>query len=328
MRRDWHALENEIAILKSSLADYEQHVGDGWCPKPAGWYANVDYLNWKARRDMLDYATFDPGDEDIPQGPLVSLAFGAKSGVRGRLGHVSTCGWDLGVVYTYFRASVRGAVSVPTGSNELTPILSSPYDAALLDVDRASASADIDYSVVDFEVGHPWHVGSTLTGRCFASFRWAAIDQDFNVLYEGNDTGDGEDGYSVHAPINFDGYGLRLGGEAQWNVYSCFGIFASGAVSVLIGDFDTRYVLIDGDDDRFDANLSNDFQRVIPVMDVAVGANWVRGALDVSGGFELANWFNLIDGYTFPDDEDPPRLMRTPGDLGFYGFFLKAAVTF
>ena len=31
------ALENEIANLKSSLAHYEQHVGDSWRPKPAGW---------------------------------------------------------------------------------------------------------------------------------------------------------------------------------------------------------------------------------------------------------------------------------------------------
>ena len=35
---------------------------------------------------------------------------------------------------------------------------------------------------------------------------------------------------------------------------------------MLIGDFDTRYVLIDGDADRFEANLSNSFQRIVPVM--------------------------------------------------------------
>ena len=64
-------------------------------------------------------------------------------------------------------------------------------------------------------------------------------------------------------------------------------------------------------------------QNMVPVVEAAVGARWEQGPVDISVGYELANWFGAANSFDFVDDQSWAAATVDRGDLGFDGFFVR-----
>ncbi len=277
------------------------------CP-PAGLIASVDWINWKPRRRGMDFASFlNP----VWLTPVVteSLSFDRDDGVRIGLGYRFASRWDLSWNYTYLHTDdARGVTSTDYPGTELLATRS------FIDTTFSTVWADarLDYDVNDLEAGRWLSLTDTAAMRIFAGFRWAIIDQEFNLAHSYRDAFNQSVTGRIENPTRLDGYGIRVGAEGRWKSCAGLSLFARGAGSVLVGRFNTMQREVDQSEGTI-INFSETYTQAVPVIEVAAGAAWQRGNWEIAGGYELATWFNMAE------------VGRTSYDLILDGFFARAS---
>ncbi len=258
------------------------------CGMGAGVIGSIEWLNWRASRRGLDYASFvDP--VWLTPVTIESLDFDRDNGLRAALGYQFDSGWEVLWNYTYFATDTSDRVDRAENPNFELISTRSFFD---LPVEAVTAAASLDYDVHDIEAAR-WvtFCESQLAVRFFGGFRWATIDQEFLSRYAYVDI--------TQEPVNglignlteMDAYGLRVGAETHWTSCAGLSLFGRGAVSVLAGDFETRQIEIDG----VILALEDDYTQAVPVVEVAAGAAWRTGNWEVKGGYELNSWFNMAE---------------------------------
>src|SRR5579883_2418038 len=214
----------EPAVMCPPPGDPEEHTG--------GLFGRAEYLLLRPRRGAFDFALADPARNLIPAGPVESLNYGLRSGLRAALGYqLPGGGWDVLFGYTYLRSGAGQSIAAPTGG-VLYPTLTRP---GLTDyADTASATASLEYNVYDLEIGRRFRVDERLTGRVFGGVRWVTVRQDFVANYNGQDARDAQ----VRTKANFDGFGPVVGGEGALALYRGFHVYARGSAGLLTGRLD------------------------------------------------------------------------------------------
>ncbi len=300
------------------------------CCNAGAWFAYAEWLNWRANQQGMDFAMVNGGDDpkywNLPvRGEINSLSYDRGNGLRTGIGHRFPSCWDISWNYTYFHA----------GNAARAEVFAGPYNATLRSTRGhprwgeyayvAEASASLNYNVHDIEFGRWIDIDDTTSIRFFGSFRWADIDQEFRVFYDGRDY----DRSVVDNPSNINAYGIRLGVEGHWNLPWGFSLFGRGAGSVLVGDRHTRYTQTDQGTDWWIQRMAPDgysklehllvdvtdtHTQALPVLETAVGVSWRRGIFEISGGYEFNAWLNACKRLSFHDggpigplDVDPPR---------------------
>ncbi len=115
---------------------------------------------------------------------------------------------------------------------------------------------------------------------------------------------------TINLPNNMDAEGVRLGAEFQWRSSCGLRVFARGAESVLVADFQTRQHEV-APVAAVDIDVSNTTTTVIPVFEAAVGVAYARGPWEFRAGYEMSDWFNLV------------QVNRPAQDLLIDGYFLS-----
>lgn len=287
------------------------------CP---GWFADIDYLNWKPRQAGLGIAVLDPVGAGVPSGgqPIQSLDFGRNSGLRVGIGRRTIADWDVGLKYTYFESD--DSLAFAPGNGQVLAMLSSPA-TGLTNADSVSAAANLRLNIVDLEVGRWFRLAECATARASVGLRYASLDEELRVRYDGAAFTDAV----VEAPADFRGFGGRIGGEIHWNLTTRFSIFGQLGVALLAGEIQSSRreenagtVVID---------VTDEVDQVVPVVDMSVGAEWQRGPVGLSAGYELSNWFNVAGRTDFADSFNGGSIDDGGTDLGFDGFFVRLAYT-
>jgi hypothetical protein len=274
----------------------------------------------KPRRRALDFAILDPNASGTPEGPIESLDWGTASGVRGELGYrFPGEGWALTGSYTYFSSTDKHSVANPP-SGILFATLTHP--GFIEQVASATASSSLNYHVLDIDIGRPFALGKSCTLRLFAGGRVAWIDQNLNVTYDGGDAANAH----VSGPISYDGGGLRIGGEGQWNLRWGFSLFARGAGSLLVGHFRTRLLETNQNGTLVNTDVSDRFVQMTPVAELGLGIAWNYENLIVKLGYEMTNWFNLVDSPDFVDDVHQGKFVRRSSDLSLDGLSFQVGL--
>jgi hypothetical protein len=283
---------------------------------------NADYLLLTARSRPLDFALVGPSNPFGPQGDVRSLSWDTTSGFRAGAGYrlPGEC-WEVGGYYTYFRTSASSSAAAGP-ADTLYPTLTHP---GMVEVaTSASAEGKINYNVGDVEISKHFQPSEALHVRAFAGPRFADIDHEINALYDGGDARNDR----VRSRINFEGAGFRAGAEATWCLCQGLGVYARGGASLLTGSFHSTLAETTNNWATPIVNVTDRFRKVVPVVEMGLGVNWKYHNWRLSAGYELVNWFGVVDGPDFVDDSHQGKPSRRVGDLGLEGLVLRAELEF
>ena len=174
-----------------------------------------------------------------------------------------------------------------------------------------------------WKLAGPWTlVRVSACGPLAAAF--ADITQNFNVLYNGIDANND----LIGSRIKFDGAGLLAGGQADWKVLDHVSLYGRAAGSLLVGDFSVQQVELNNNGTTPLTNVQQSFRKITPVLEMGVGVAYHTDHFRISVGYELTNWFNLVDTPSFVSDVDQGKYQRNISDLGVEGLAVKAEVTY
>lgn len=279
------------------------------------------YLLMQPRRRAMDFAIVSPTASGRPIGNVVEVPWESTSGLRVGLGYrLPGDGWEIGFDYTYlFTDNTRTETAPPGGTVFAT--LSQPT-LAVFAVDTAAASNLLLYNVLDLVIGRRFSVGDSMSLWLGGGGRFAWMKQELTTVYDGQTANQAV----LSSPIDFDGYGLRVGGEGQWNLGKKLSLFARAFGSLMVGDFETSLLETNGAGATTIVNLSDHYRKVVPVAELGVGLGWQSEAFRFRVGYELTNWFGLVDS---PDlVHELNKLSRRTSDLSIDGLAIEVQLIY
>lgn len=295
---------------------HAEHAPDG------GLFATAEYLLLRPRRAVFDYALLDANRDLIPIGSLQTLNYELRSGVRVGLGYqFKGSHWSAGFEYTYLGSGADGNIAAPPGGT-LYATLTRPglNDEAA----TAIANAGLQYNLYDALVGRHFEIDEHTRLRIYGGFRFATIRQQFNATYDGADANLG----FVSTRSDFDGFGPLIGGDAAWSLYHGFHLYAKGHAALMTGTLSNPYSETNNAGLTTYANINYATRRVLPVLGVGIGGGWQHDHVSIRVGYEITNWFNLIDSPRLVGELAEGKILTRSGDLSLEGLFVQFAVAY
>lgn len=290
--------------------------------REGGLYGSAEYLLMTPRQSGLSYALVDPKNDLVPQGPLQSVTYDQSSAVRVGLGYqVPGSGWDVGLQYTYLHSNGNSYAAAASGG-VIYPEMTRPglTDYAL----SAYANARLNYNVYDLAFGKTLDIDEWTRVRIYGGLRFASIYQTLSGYYNGLLA----DSAFAQNRSNFDGVGPMLGTEFSWKVWGGFSLFGNASGGLIYGNVRSAAVETNNGGATIYTDITDTNRQMIPFAGVGLGASWQYRGLTVRAGYEVVNWFGLIQRPTFLDSFSEGKLLPTQNDLSLDGFFLQMSFTF
>jgi hypothetical protein len=292
------------------------------CGPRGGFFADVEYLYLKPYRRGLDFGIVSPNRNGDPEGSIQSDPWHSRSAFRVGAGYrLPEDGWEVGFFYTYLHDNEGGVLNRP--ANGLL-FATQTHPGTVEFANSAAADATLSYNIYDLEVGRRMDISQRFAVRPFGGLRFADIGQNFSVLYNGADANRD----IVGSRVNFNGGGLRAGGQADWKVLDHVSVYGRGAGSLMVGDFDVTQTEFNNNGTTPLTNVRESFRKITPVLELGVGVSYHTDHFRVSLGYEATNWFNLVDTPSFVNDVHQGKYQRNISDLGVDGLAVKAEVTY
>jgi hypothetical protein len=290
----------------------------------SGVFFEGDYLLIKPRRQALDFAILAPNRAVLPGGSVESVDWGTTSGFRAGGGYRMHDGWAVGVFYTYFHSEDQRVLLAPPGGALLATLT---QGGGVDDVGFANAVTNIDFNVIDLEARKQLCVGELFALKLFGGGRFAWIDQQFGVVYNGGTLGPNNPVY-VNSPVYFRGAGLTAGGEGTWKFREAWGLYGRARLSLLSGQFTTSLgqSLAAGAVQIVD--VREKYNAVIPVGELGAGVSYTGEHWSFAVGYDLANWFNMVNSIDFPDGASLGHINRRHSDLMLEGLSVRLGLVF
>jgi hypothetical protein len=292
------------------------------CDNPAEWLFSAEYLLVRPRRRADDFAIVDPSDNLTPEGSVRSVGFDLASGLRAGIGYrAAGSAWESWFTYTYVYATGSASAVAPTGGL-IYPTLTRPglVDTALF----ATASDSLTYNVYDLETVRRVAGDDTFSLRLGFGARYTDIEQNQRAFYSGRDA----NATTVQSRVSFNGGGLTAGGEARWAMPWGLSVFGRAKGGLVVGDVSNTLREFDNGGLTTNANLQEHYYATIPVLEMGTGLVWEYHNFRLAAGYEITNWFNLIDSPTFTNDFAEGKIGRRHGDLSLEGLFVQMGLAY
>ena len=329
-------LETPPPLILKDLTPPELHNGHGGshgaghaevCPPAAhheegGFSGVAEYLLMRPRRGLFDFAIRDPNANLVPEGSLRSLNYELRSGIRAGITYrVPHTEWDFQVAYTYFRSNAAATEYAPAGGTLYATLTRPGLNDEVL---TATASGRLAYNVYDAVIGRRFVLDERASVRTFAGLAWATIKQDFAAEYDGLDANRGR----VATQSNFNGFGPLVGMEGQFALTEHWYLYARGVGGLLTGTVKNPIVETNNAGLTTYANLAFDTRKVVPLASLALAGGWQSGRVTVRAGYEITNWFGLIDQPRLTGELSEGKVVPRSGDLSLEGFFAHVGLSF
>lgn len=274
------------------------------------------------RRRGQDYALVGSAPLGTPIGTIRSVEGDYDPGFRIGAGYrFPEEGWQVFGRYTYWHSAANDRVQAAGPGQRVFATLTHP--AFVVEVGSASASNSINMNVFDVELARRFEMGERAQMRLFAGPRFANLDQRFTANYAGVDVVTS----TVNRKVTFDGGGLRLGGQANFEVFQHIGLYLRGSTGLMTGR--VRSSLGEVSNGAIVVNAVDRFNRIVPTADLGIGLSYELGGwLRLSAGYEFNNWFGVVERFDFVDDAHVAKMARRADDLGFDGVFFRCELTF
>jgi Legionella pneumophila major outer membrane protein precursor len=301
--------------------DHPEEAERSWL---SGVFFTGEYLLLHPRRNALDYAVVSPDPNLTPGGTIQSLDWHTNSGFRVGAGYqLPGDAWQLGVTYTYLHSHDDRTVSAPPGGEAFATLT---RGGGVDEVQTAAGSTNLDFNVIDLLAARPIDVCPTLCVRLYGGGRFAWIDQKLTAVYNGGFSGAVND--IVSSPVYFRGAGVTAGAQAFWKCYHHFGLYGRFTGSLLSGQF--RNFLTEANNNGVTpiVDVREKYYQVVPVMELGLGVAWQGEHVRLSVGYELQNWFDMVNSPTFPSPSNIGLPVRRFSDLSLEGLAVQLGVLF
>lgn len=233
------------------------------CCNNGDWFVDVDVLYWKACEGGLMFGS-ETRERVLDAGTTSFDTFKTKKknphhrwdvGVRVGLGYHFACEcYDAAIYWTHFDTDAHGHYRKGADSNHwFTPawsgvttngLLGGNIDNGANPVDFASSHWKLRLNLIDAEIGRSFCVNSCLSIRPYIGVRGAIIDQKYDLEYDAITTISGTD---VASPIDefqlksdFEGAGIRIGTDVDYNLGCGVSLFGDLAASLLWGESEVK----------------------------------------------------------------------------------------
>jgi hypothetical protein len=286
------------------------------------WIFTGDYLYMRARRNANDFAVFSPQTFALPNGSIESVDWTTQSGFRvGGIYEVGN-GFGWGAQYTYFHTNGSAAYTANPGASLYATMA---RGGGVDDVTYASADTNLNYQVIDVVASKMFKLND-FEILANGGLRMAFIDQTLNALYNGGSVGALND--IVRSPVYFRGAGLTMGGEGTYHFYKGFGIYGRIQGSLLSGE-DKNLLTETNDNGTVSVvSVSEKHESVIPVAELGMGFSWEYEHAFIKIGYELTDWFGLINSPAFTDSTNVGLPTRRTSDLTLEALAVRLGFNF
>jgi Legionella pneumophila major outer membrane protein precursor len=297
---------------------------DGCRPgdSPAAWLFSADYLLERPRRRADDYAIVDPVDNLTPEGSVKNIGFDLASGLRAGIGYrAAGSSWETWFTYTYLSSSGNASAVAPNGGL-LYADLTRPglVDTALF----ATATDTLTYNVYDMDTMQRVAGDDRFCLKIGFGARYANIDMNQGAFYDGRDA----NAATVASRVTFNGAGLTASGEGRWALPWGFSAFGRAKAGLVVGDVHNSLRETNNGGLTTNADISEQYYATIPVLEMGSGFSWDYRSLRISAGYEMTNWFNMVDTPTFTNDFAEGKIGRRRSDLSLDGLFVQMSVAY
>lgn len=265
------------------------------------YFAQIDSLYWTACARGLMYGSETRHSEIVASNTFSDFDIKIKNphhkwdvGYRLGLGYRPHCEcFDVAVYWINFENTAAGHFDVPCidGGHWFTPawgIISPLLGGNTVNGENplncASAHWKLRLNLIDVVIGRPFCVNSCLSLRPYIGARGAIFDQRYLLDYRASLNGSIEDTPGVQEKFKlktkFEGAGLRLGMETQYDIGCGFAIYGDLAGSLLwgrekISTYSTRRS--PPSDQEFhlaDFLLAEEECGCLAITDAAIGIRW------------------------------------------------------
>ncbi len=292
------------------------------CDNPAAWLFSAEYLLVRPRRQDDDFGIVDPANNLTPVGNVKDIGFDLASGIRAGIGYrAAGSAWESWFTYTYLHAGGDASAVAPPGGI-IYATLTRP--GLVDDVLVAAAGDNLTYNVYDFDQVRRVLGDDTFNVRLGFGARYVTIDQNQTAFYNGMDA----NGTQVTNRVSFDGGGLTASGEARWQMPWGLSVFGRAKGGLIIGDVRNTLRETDNGGTTLNANITEHYYATVPVLEMGTGVAWEYHNLRLSAGYEITNWFNLIDSPTFTNDFAEGKIGRRQSDLSLEGLFVQLGIAY
>jgi hypothetical protein len=289
-----------------------------------GFYFTGDYLLLKPRRNAFDFAVVSPDRTTTPGGNVADVQWDTDSGYRLATGFaLPGHDWSVGFTYTYLHTHGGGEEVAPAGGALFATLT---RGGSFDQVDSAVARASFNYNVFDVDLSHKFKCHESFDLVVFGGGRFAWIDQSLSAVYNGGPDKATND--TVTSPVTFQGAGLTIGSEGLWNFYHGLGIYARARGSLLSGTFHNTLTETANNGTVSIVNVNERYQQIVPVAEMGMGLSYCGEHWHLSVGYELANWFNMVNSVDFPDSSNIGKVGRRTSDLSLEGLAVQLGLAF
>ena len=274
-----------------------------------------EWLFWKAEEESLDYGIQSTNFTNVGQFPLSS----ATQGIRGKISHVSPeyqsgfrlgligilphDRWDISLYWTSYENHAHDSIS-PKPPKVVFPVYLN--DNTIPIALSAKARWELEFNVLDLELGRSFFVGKHLSLRPFVAFQAAWIEQHLNIDYldltlthntEGSPISTTTPKIASRNHSDFSGYGLRAGVNTKWPLGYGISLLGNFSYSLLCSDFDLHQVEKNADG-SFRTQLRDDLDLTSQVLQLFGGVSWEwqfdnnRYYVNIHAGWEQQVWFD------------------------------------
>ena len=311
-------------------------------------FITADFIWWKAVQEGTDYAT--TGVEGfVPANPPANQSRGTERsagrdwapGFKVGLGlNMSHDGWDIYAQYTWLRPSNSNSLSSSDYVNRpVLPTTIIPTLAfALTSFDRISAHWDLDFNVIDVELGRNFYLSQFLTMRPFIGFKGTWQNQHMHIrmnapdgiIVDNNNTVV-EGPYKIHERMDNWGIGIRGGFNLAWYMAKQWSIYGDFAWTNMWTDYNDVSRKDTAEDPTQQTGLSSinpynvrqdEHYAIKTILELEIGLRWEIWFYDdnyhfaIQAGWEEQVWANWGTNFDFLVGE-------TWNDLSLHGLNLK-----
>lgn len=314
------ALSVSASSLAAGFPACTSHKVGVPCNKKA-WDISVEGIWGQPTNDDLDIWTWQDNNGNLYQNNFVDPDQDDRADMGFRLAwsYHATQGREFALSWTRYDEKHRENLSAEEVEDDTSATM--------------RANARFEFDAINAEFAQHVNLGSRMDLRLHAGVQYVNLDHHLSfsdpVGFDGGDN----DYTMANFTSRLDAFGARFGTGMNYAINHDIHVIASAAVSLLVGDIDSKYEDLSNRNDVFQKvdNGLDDRHTVLPATEGRIGINYThgvdKGMVTAELGYHVQTVYHSIihaqpiEGFGGNNGPTSPR--QSISNFGFHGPYLK-----